>query len=190
VGTGKVVATGQVPGSGESGRFRTGEIVVPPGKYDVEIHMREGTKQYKDVQRVEVGRGRVTRGITPKLEPMSNREIRAHQTQNEIDRIDRKTAKLDDDIATFTRLRDRSKALGNDDLAGKAQAQLDKAEAKKAALEKKRAGRQAKLDELRKDPRKVAQDNARKAAQPPKPKVDPQMHRPGVSSPPRPRSRY
>jgi hypothetical protein len=189
-GTGKVVATGTVRGSAGSGQFRTGEIVVPPGKYDVEIHMREGTKQYKDVQRVDVGPGKVTRGITPKLEEMSNREIRAHQTQNEIDKIDRKTAKLDDDIATYRHLRDRSEALGNDELAGKAQAQLDKAEGKKAALEKERANRQATLDELegKGGARKVAEENVRRGAQTGKPRIDPQMNRPGVSSGP-PRSR-
>jgi hypothetical protein len=183
--TGKVVAHGTVAGSPDSSDgFKTGEIVVPPGKYDVEIHMREGTKHYGDVQHVHVRPGKSTAGVTPHLHQMSNQEIDEYEAQNAIDRLDRKIARAADDVAEYTKLRDRSKKLGNDELADKFQKQIDKAEAKKAGLEGKRAARQAKLDEMRgkKDPRKIAEDNVRKAGQAAKPRVDPAMNMPNVPS--------
>lgn len=183
--TGKVVAHGTVAGSPDSSDgFKTGEIVVPPGKYDVEIHMREGTKHYGDVQKVEVRSAKSLAGVTPHLHEMSNQEIDEYETQSEIDRLDHKIAKADEDVAEYRKLRDRSKELHNDELADKFQKSLDKAEATKDSLEKKRSARQAKLDAMRgkKDPRKVAEENVRKAGQATKPRVDPSTNMPNVPS--------
>lgn len=192
VKTGKVVATGSVPGAGDSGGFKTGEIEVPPGKYDVEVHMREGTSQYKDVQRVNVGKGKSTGGITPKLSPMSNQEIREHETQNEIDKVDRKIAKSAADAAEYRRLSDRAAKLGNQKLADEWGKKAEQAEAKKAAQEKERASRQAKLDEMqgKDDARRAAQDNVRRAAQGGRPRVDPQQGGANVPTNRPPTSRY
>jgi hypothetical protein len=192
VATGKVVATGTVPGAGDSRQFKTGEIVVPPGKYDVEVHMREGTSQYKDVERVNVGPGKSSKGVTPHLSPMSNQEIREHEAQNEIDKVDRRIAKSEADAAEYRHLSDRAAKLGNQKLADKWAKKAEQAEAKKATQEKERASRQAKLDEMQEkdNARRTAQDNVRRAAQGGPPRVDPQQHGPNVPTNRPPTSRY
>lgn len=178
--TGKVVAEGTVPGSPDSGQFKTAAVKVPPGKYELEVHMRDSLSHYEDTQTVTVRPGKTSQGITATMRKLNDNEVREYKARNEVDKADKKIAKADADVREYGKLRDLSKRAGNDELAGKFQKKLDAAAREKAKQEQIRATRKKKLDKLHleNESARAARKNVGRAGKTRKPHIDHEVNGP------------
>ncbi|MBW2446923.1 MAG: hypothetical protein JRG83_13460 [Deltaproteobacteria bacterium] len=149
--TGKVVAEGTIQGSKGNGGYRSGDVNVEPGKYTVEVHMRDSLTHYKDTTTVTVGKGKGKTPAHADLRRLDSLGADHHRTQGEIDKYDKRIDKRASEIKELEGFRDKFAKKGLDKHAKGFQDQIDEAERRNAKDVRRRNTRRKRLLDIEKD---------------------------------------